>query len=166
MELIELKCGEIPYPVGMNIKSARDYIIEVAEILKPVLETTEKKIVVYCTGSSGAILASLLSVYINKNIFIDHIKKRGEKSHSQKIQTRYSIDNINIIIDDFSCTGSTITRIHEEVVADAIEFSRTEELTRESITYDYLILSNHNKNLMEMFEKMNIKYFLTSNIQL
>ena len=66
-------------------------------------------------GSSGAILSGILiGEMIEYDIYIYHIKKDGEYSHSSDY---YPIDfsNPNIIIDDFISSGETVNAIFEKI---------------------------------------------------
>lgn len=108
---------ELSYPIGSHM----DEVIQFMDRMKPIISDICKKllnvdsnttIAIWCRGSSGAILASLLSVilYSNgiNNVIIKHVKKPGETSHGNNYN-RFA--NYNIIIDDFSCSGVTINQI-------------------------------------------------------
>lgn len=64
----------------------------------------------WCRGSSGAIMATAFAMKDKMHTFnICHVKKEGEKSH--ETYTRYEVSGINVIIDDFICSGETIDYI-------------------------------------------------------
>lgn len=137
MKIIKIKGYEITYPVGSHMNKAIDYIKKVATVLNDI-DTKDKTISLFCTGSSGAILSSLLySQLIDKDVEICHIKKEGENSHSGSV-INYRDHNINIIIDDFACSGSTIERIYTKTKEHSVS---------EKIRIDYLILSGINYNV-------------------
>lgn len=107
----------ISYPVGSNISEAIEFIdnaflsIYINELFK------DKDINLWCRGSSGAILAGLLSskfIGMNeyKSIKIIHVKKSGESAHGHDI-SEFNSDTpaYNIIVDDFCATGETINHI-------------------------------------------------------
>lgn len=70
----------------------------------------DKTINLFCRGSSGAIIAGIISTKV-KNCNIVHIKKEGEESHGE---SRYSSAGYNIIVDDFIATGTTVFKIIED----------------------------------------------------
>lgn len=72
----------------------------------------DKTVNLICRGSSGAIIAGIFSISIpNKNKII-HIKKRGEASHSESAWLGGAME-INLIVDDFMCSGETLNAIYE-----------------------------------------------------
>lgn len=105
------KLNRISYPVGEYIDENITSIKIMADSLYNFFGSY-KAINLFCTGSSGAIIASIIS-YLLKEKNIDtriiYIKKEGEHSHSS-----YNDDldtmGINIFVDDFIVTGSTIHR--------------------------------------------------------
>ncbi len=127
MNIIEIPGKEIGYPVGLHMPDALLYIDEVAKYINENIK--DKTIHVFCIGSSGAILASLLysQVVSGNKLYVCHIKKVGENSHSGHNLT-FKKSDINIIIDDFSYTGTSLENIYNAI-------------GQMSVIIDYLILS-------------------------
>lgn len=118
--------GEMAYPVGAHIKRNMDTINDMADCIYLVMaEHYELKditnIVLFCRGSSGAIIAGIVSTKLaelcpDQYITIWHIKKEGEGSHANKfIDNAYFYKSITIIVDDFIATGNTIKSILENI---------------------------------------------------
>ena len=101
------------YPVGLNLMSNMKIIKLMARKLNLLYGKTGKEIIFWTRGSSGAIIASVTATFLKHNeCYINHVKKEGESSHSSN-QMRVDANSINIIIDDFICTGDTIKKIIE-----------------------------------------------------
>lgn len=97
------------YPVGLNLMSN----IEIIKLMSKKLDTlySGQEIIFWTRGSSGAIIASVAATFLKHNeCYINHVKKEGETSHSTN-QLRIDSKSINIIIDDFICTGETIRKM-------------------------------------------------------
>ena len=111
------KCA--PYPVGENVGL---WISLIHHYIDAILDNLIRKqdytpfIGLMCRGSSGAIIAALISAELTKmgyNVVINHVKKDGESSHS------YNVPTINddpehacyFIVDDLISSGSTLQAI-------------------------------------------------------
>jgi len=109
----ELK-NPIGYPVGsepQNLLRAIDvYAGVILEVVKP-----GEIVNLFCRGSSGAIIAGMLSIKLANvlTIYIKHVKKDGENSHSMGMF--FKPNHINIIVDDFVSSGQTIDAIYEKI---------------------------------------------------
>ena len=120
---IDFGFNTMGYPVGLNMKDAVDYINKVGEVINlPCSKSTE--IAIWCRGSSGAILASLLLVKLTgglgySSVYIYHVKKPGESSHNIK---HVCDSEYHIVIDDFISSGETIRAIAMEMWQSKIEF--------------------------------------------
>ncbi len=112
MKLCEIKNQrEVSYPVGDHIKSAIEFVDKVVEkIQTEKLFPTDKECILWCRGSSGSILATLLASKMTPFPIIRHIKKPLEESHSTN-KFSSSLNHYNIIIDDFVASGDTIRAI-------------------------------------------------------
>ena len=97
----------IEYPVGTYISYNTPIIKSMASYIKR--KFPEGTISLWCRGSSGAIIAGVISSSLKRKIFIRYISKNNEKRHD-KSNYNYETD-INIIVDDFICTGKTIDEI-------------------------------------------------------
>ena len=117
-----LEDENIPYPVGYDMS-------KVLRIHQELIKAIEKFkffkynefINLWCRGSSGAILSTLLSTYlisINKNVKVCHVKKDGEISHATTIHLHR--DALNIIVDDFVYTGTTIKAIIDQMACHRV----------------------------------------------
>lgn len=112
MRHINIPYFNLPYPVSHDLEMVKSYIQEAAEQFRRL---TDKKPMLWCRGSSGAICAAIFSFYV-PGCVICHVKKPGEDSHStgtiyysEPIINQY----VHVIIDDFMATGRTIEKIHE-----------------------------------------------------
>ena len=105
---IGIDCGEIDYPIGGYLSENLPIVQKLAEELKKHIP---KEINLWCTGSSGAIMAAFIAQYLGEeySIFISHIKKSGEKAHNGS--TQFEIGYYNVVVDDFIATGDTILGI-------------------------------------------------------
>lgn len=109
--IIKVKFPSIAnYPVGQYIKSWKKNTKIYAEQIKE-LNKKHKEIYLFCRGSSGAIIASLISAYIDVEEII-FIRKPDDVSHQYSKQI-YNPEGFNVIVDDFTVTGKTIMSILE-----------------------------------------------------
>ena len=97
------------YPVGDYIHQWQTIAKEYARIIQKN-NIQNKPVILFCTGSSGAIIASLVSIEINV-LSIQHIKKDGEQSHHNVDEYSLRSCEYNVIVDDFIVTGTSIERI-------------------------------------------------------
>lgn len=100
------KLNEMEYPVGTYIAENKDTIKYIGRIIKKYY--SDKRVNLWCRGTSGAIISSIISLQLNK-CRICHIKKEGENSHGSYVNAIK--DGYNIIVDDFICSGETISTI-------------------------------------------------------
>jgi hypothetical protein len=104
------------YPLGIDLNiDLVTIILPLIELFKKQSEYHNKNINLYCSGSSGAIMATIFSMHVNQCRIL-HVKKDGERAHN----SNYSLspithNSINVIIDDFICTGDTLNRIYPHV---------------------------------------------------
>jgi hypothetical protein len=105
----------VGYPVGSHLDEAVTFASNAAEKFNGIKQFQNRYINVWCRGSSGAILAALFGEKITgyMNLKICHVKKEGESSHTFSPQPYWL--GINVIIDDFCDTGSTLNAIFEEL---------------------------------------------------
>lgn len=104
-------CRSLKYPIGHNLQDSFAYIDEVLPFVQSVVGS--RPVNVWCRGSSGAILATLLIKGLDNTCYIQHVKKEGESAHDNGL--RYNEDDrLNIIIDDFCRSGSTLNAIWRE----------------------------------------------------
>lgn len=119
MKYLKLNIAEaITYPVGKFI----EYNIPVIRIMAIKLEKLFQgdTLVLWCSGSSGAIISAIVSSNLKNKVFINHIKKSGEYSHDYGDY----ITNPNyrhIVIDDFISSGETIRFIYRTMCSNLIE---------------------------------------------
>ena len=115
---------ELPYPIARNLTSGLPIIKKMLLILLKFIRKnyeTQRRIVFFCRGSSGAIIAGLGADYFMSKgyeVYISHIKKEGEKSHNGSM-TIYGSDidgAITVIIDDFVATGETVKKIVDKTL--------------------------------------------------
>lgn len=118
------KLDSMEYPVGSHMSYNIPIIKKMVSIIKR--KYNDKPINLFCQGSSGAIVAAVICLYVS-GCRIIHIKKDGENSHSLSCPQSNSY---NIIVDDFVVSGVTIQRI----IKDATKIHYTRE-------FDALIVS-------------------------
>lgn len=131
---------EITYPIGSHIDEAIHYIDRVFLKLNLNGLYVGKDINLWCRGSSGAILAALLASRLLSTkeygtIHIVHIKKNGETAHRKDVDFTNVFDTINIIIDDFSYTGTTINAIVDSMVTKEIQYIDAIILSNTALDY-------------------------------
>lgn len=128
----------IDYPLGSSMKKDLILINLLIDKYKEIDIYKDKYINLFCQGSSGAIMATIFAMNI-PNCKIIHIKKDGEVSHSDNYSSTYKNNSINIIIDDFICTGTTVNRI-------------ANFMQNEDHRIDCLIISGHSHHNQCKFE--------------
>lgn len=108
------------YPVQFFMRAAISNVNEIYNNLKNEVNLSNININVWCSGSSGDILAALLvnkiyNDYSNNEIHIHHVRKPGEQRHYDDCNDTFNCnfgDNaLNIIIDDTVSSGTTLSRI-------------------------------------------------------
>lgn len=121
----------IKYPVGRYINDAISFIDAVVKRIDNDDSFPTQDLVIWCRGSSGAILAALLSQYFCTEGFeevrINHVKKPSEYSHSSN---SLHVGTCNIIIDDFIASGETVREIMKCMEHNGVDY------------VDYLIVSD------------------------
>lgn len=148
MNIIDLKESKynnaIPtlhYPIGDNILIDLPII---DKLIKALLEygkedlENNNTINLIGKGSSGSILCTIFmlhlkEVYKEKIINIVYIKKPGENSHSNYISPSVLSSGLNIFIDDFMATGSTLRASHNKMI----------NITHEvNFLFDYIVMQS------------------------
>lgn len=153
MEFIAFHKGSIDYPVGIRIHRNIEVIKHMADHISSFI-TNADTVSLWCRGSSGAIIAVLVSAEIQdmcSEVFINHVKKDGEVSHSGC--DYHSTAEVNIVIDDFIESGDTIHSIIDEIENEGIRFI--------SIVVSKSVSS---KLLAEFEERINIESLICKNI--
>ena len=129
MKFIPLHANrEMRYPIGVHIQYNWPVIQCMQNKLLEYLlkEQLKNKIIqLFCMGSSGSIISSLIASHLISNEFevtIHYIQKEGESRHGGN----YDVDDaklisINIIVDDFIITGETIRKIYRTMIDRNIE---------------------------------------------
>lgn len=121
MEITHLSTSErMIYPVGDYLSENYDIFDSMTESIINILENYPniKAINFWTTGSSGPIVASFIIPKLKKDYkcSIVHIKKVEEISHSRSFPI--AGNTINIITDDFICSGKSIERIFNAMMND------------------------------------------------
>ena len=112
------KLREMNYPIGPNIKVNLPIINNMYRYIKE--KFPEGTITIWCRGSSGAIIAGIISSIIisrsNFKVEVCHVKKEKEDSHSYQSIYFDSYNNyVEIIVDDFIASGKTVEAIIEKM---------------------------------------------------
>ena len=111
--------NNITYPVGIYIVQNLSIINKMGDILFDLYGKEKSNINLWCMGSSGAIIASLIATRF-KNVVILHVKKENEPSHSDGTNANFFPSDINIIVDDMVATGKTVSLIYKEFCKQSI----------------------------------------------
>jgi len=120
---------DIIYPVGENIISNIPEIYKMADALKE--RYPSENITFWVTGSSGSIISAIISDRLcarrmaldNRRIKIIYVKKPGEDNHHDINGCSMPIDgSINVIVDDFTRSFTTIRRIVKEMRTHIVSY--------------------------------------------
>lgn len=120
MKILKLNhSSDIPYPVGRAMSITKEIVSEMSLKLKELYPNKSEPLMFLVRGSSGAILAGIITSKMSKyeNIEIMHIKKHGESSHSGNYY-RFDKKYKSIILDDFIESGETVNSIYNSVNED------------------------------------------------
>lgn len=116
--------NKIPYPVGYRMSETMKIVEDMASKLKSLFPSEvlpmngpDKPKLIFCVrGSSGAILAGLITPFlIDYEIVINHIKKDGECSHNDGKPPYLPNEWPWIILDDFILSGETVNEIYKDM---------------------------------------------------
>lgn len=115
---------KIPYPVGARMTETMEKVKDMADKLKKIFPAdslpmngigkNNKPLLTFCVrGSSGAILAGLITPFLNEyEVSINYVKKFNEKTHGSGSKKMFLPDGYPwIIIDDFIESGETVNNI-------------------------------------------------------
>lgn len=110
----------LDYPVGKDIAAVDIQTTKTAELLRPLLRN-EQYINLWCIGSSGTLISSLLAVKLitrgtYNNVRICHLRKDGEHSHQQEMIPLNG--GYNLIVDNFADSGSTVLDLVDRILEE------------------------------------------------
>ena len=132
MEFISLEKEEVEYPIGVNITANMHILIAMADAIDKRYANEKREINLWCRGSSGAMIAAVVSAHLSKRkVNINHVKKEGESSHS-KCWYKKEKNSYNVIIDDFIRSGETILKL----IAEASNYVSVDCLCVTGTVYD------------------------------
>ena len=149
---------DLSYPIGFKMEQAKDYVQSAinsfAKIYNNIALEKVHHVNLICRGSSGAILAALFSAFANPewDCRIVHVKKPGESSHGIPIRN-CDLAGINVIIDDFLCSGRTLVSIIDDI-------NDTDTMAE----IDVVILASASDRINEVTSNADIKYLIVGNI--
>lgn len=106
--------GSVNYP---SSKYFRENIIQYETFVAPIKqEYGDKKINLLVTGSSGLLFGAFLMMHL-PNTELIHFRKDNDNSHGESIEYKSSVsaNDINILVDDFICTGDTLQFITDKI---------------------------------------------------
>ena len=103
---------EFEYPAGIYINQNMPIVLAMAEKIK---EKNYKNLLFVCTGSSGAILSTIISLQLETPAPILYLRKEGESGHWHAFNTGYLITNTIVFIDDFIKSGDTFRAVQEKI---------------------------------------------------
>jgi len=106
--MIRIHMGSGPflsYPVGQSPSTAKNFAMRAANHFNKIEEYVGRSVNIIARGSSGIILATYFSEYINNTSFIDVVRKPGEMAHNTSVILS---GDVKVFIDDFIATGATI----------------------------------------------------------
>lgn len=154
MKTIKGNYPEMAYPVGDHIQENFIIIEKMGNCIKTILKENkipkDTDINIICSGSSGAIIASIITAILIKtyeNVYVRHIKKDGENSHSGNYIFK-ELCGFNIVVDDFIATGSTMHYIFEQLHTDT--------------KIDLVAISGTTIITSKFFQKNKVKFLLES----
>lgn len=104
--------SELAHPIGANFSYNMPIMLDMAKILKQQAFTN---LGLVCTGSSGAIVSTVIAQQLEKLPTIIYLRKPGEDGHGH-----WNVDNLHnvvdiVVVDDFISSGRTINGIVEEL---------------------------------------------------
>jgi len=110
---------DIDYPVGEHIVKN---VIEIDKMAKALVECyPARDMTFWVTGSSGSIIAAIICSKLRCNTKIIYVKKPKEDNHHIDEHPQPIKDSLNIIVDDFTRSFSTIQRVLKAVQADGFK---------------------------------------------
>lgn len=113
--------SELAHPIGANLSYNMPIIMDMANILKQQAFTN---LALVCTGSSGAIVATVIAQQLEKLPKIIYLRKQGEDGHGH-YNNYYLSDTMDIVVvDDFILSGKTINHIVEQLKRLGINHAR------------------------------------------
>ncbi len=142
--MVHTKAEVTSYPFGRYIENNIEEINKVIKGFQTIKKFKGKRINLLCQGSSGAIVATMFALQIPNSVIL-HIKKDGEDSHSSNgFPSDVFKDTINVIVDDFIATGSTVNRIyskvkHNDITIHALCVSSNVREDRLDFSPDYIV---------------------------
>lgn len=98
------------YPIGLNMKTNMPFINKMVRILK---QKNYPSPVLIATGSSGSIIAAVISSKLN-HCPIVYLKKEGENNHGHFPD--FLSTNQYIVVDDFIYSGKTLLRVRGQLI--------------------------------------------------
>ena len=106
--------GCVKYPVHYNIQQNMTHINAMIEAIST--HYPDKPILLWCSGSSGAMIAGIVASRL-KNVAVSHVKKESENAHSShvNIPSSFAENKLNFIIDDFIYSGQTVNYIYKRM---------------------------------------------------
>jgi len=101
------------YPVGRNILNDIKCADALINAFLFIREFEGRKINLLCTGSSGAIIATMFALRLRDRVQICYVYKDGESSHNDEgTEVTPDKSSINVIVDDFIASGATMNFIY------------------------------------------------------
>jgi hypothetical protein len=140
------------YPVGSNIDSNYKGIIALVNQFKHFAKSDLEafdKIDIICRGSSGAIIATIFyselkREYPESRIWINHVKKPGESSHSTAISLESH--TLKVFVDDFVSSGDTVIETWDACKKRANFFTK----------FHYIVVASVRQGNVNSFESHNL----------
>ena len=124
MQIITTGISRLEYPIGENICHN---IIPIKQMAMKIASLKQychsfpgisghKILVLYCTGSSGAIMSAIIADYLLQSLEYDkveiiYVNKETEPSHRPIKLDKPKKHVHNVVVDDIIATGATIKHI-------------------------------------------------------
>lgn len=118
------KLSRMDYPVGNYIASNLPIIQEMAAEIRRNFIENGNQVRLVCRGSSGSIIAGIISSII-PILEIIYIPKPGERRHCGSVpEVFYRHEDMvkNVIVDDFIASGETIKIIYDTATSTIKDF--------------------------------------------
>lgn len=110
------KLDSIDYPFGGAVVPNMKLI---DRLIKKFISVKNKKypkhrVLLFCRGSSGAIIGGLFAAKLLGDTQIIYVRKRGENRHGAQ---NFLLQNNDLVVfvDDFVCTGETMRAMYKDI---------------------------------------------------
>ena len=108
-KFISIGDTNVEYPVGEYMRLNKPHMVKLSNAILQTFPNTN--LTLWVRGSSGALLAGVISALATVDVKVVYVYKEEEHSHNVHDFTNPIKDSKNLIVDDFTCTFKTIIKI-------------------------------------------------------